>query len=466
MKSALLFLSTLLLATLQAPPTPNASLSGRLKGSSGAVSAPGPVSGSVAIGTLGYRDGRRVFQSNGSAQADALGNYSFASVGPGEYYIRAESLPTRGIPTYYPGTADIDSATKISVGPGQEIVGIDFDASSPPTFKISGTVRGIPASTATTGLTNAILGMAFASTDSRSPDPSAGPLLQTTRGGANGEFEVSLPAGEWDLFPVIPIRQAGAPTPGAAGGGAVGMPIYATGRARVRLVDRNVENVVITVGSADIKGRIVIPGSPQGEFVPPVPIRVTLLPDGNYPSPLVSHLRTPQSVGTAGEFVFAAVPPGRYVFQILPIPSDHYLADMRVGSKSIYDDGVITVATEPVDPVEVVLRRGGGGVRVTVRGQDSAAAVGGSLRRIVVMPVEVRRENALLYRTVFPGSFPFVVSALAPGRYEVFAFQELPPGGAEQNAEFMAKHEDFGVPIDVGEGQTVDVQVPWIPAGK
>jgi hypothetical protein len=461
LKSALLLLSTLMLVTLQAQTTPNASLSGRVKGPGGGGAVNGSVSGLVAIGTLGYRDGRRFFQPNGSTQADALGNYIFASVGPGEYYVRAESLPNRGIPTYYPGTADIDAATKISVGPGQEIVGIDFDASNPPTFRISGIVRGIPASTAAPGLPNAILGITFASTDSRSPDPSAGPLLQSTRGGASGEFEVSLPAGEWDLFPVVPIRTAGAPTPGASG-----VPIYATGRARVRLVDRNVENIVITVWSADIKGRIVIPGSPQGEFVPPVPIRVILAPEGNYPSPLVAHLRTSQSVGTAGEFVFAAVPPGRYVFQVLPIPSDHYLADMRVGSKSIYDDGVITVATEPVDPVEIVLRRGGGNVRVTVRAQDSAASVGGSLRRIVVMPVEARRENALLYRTVFPDSFPFVVSALAPGRYQVFAFQELPPGGAEQNAEFMAKYENLGVTIDVVEGQTVNVQVPWIPAAK
>jgi uncharacterized protein (DUF2141 family) len=58
------------------------------------------------------------------------------------------------------------------------------------------------------------------------------------------------------------------------------------------------------------------------------------------------------------------------------------------------------------------------------------------------------------------------VENVAPGDYKVFAFQDLPPGGAEQNPDFMAKYEGFGVTIDVAAGQTVDVQVPWIPSGK
>jgi hypothetical protein len=179
---------------------------------------------------------------------------------------------------------------------------------------------------------------------------------------------------------------------------------------------------------------------------------------------LISHLRTAQRVEASGEFKFAAVPPGQYALQIT-IPSDLYLAEMRVGTKSIYDDGAIDVGIEPMDPVEVVLRRDGGSVRVAITGRDPAAGVSYA-KRIVLVPVE-RRKNALLYKvTAFTDSSHEVVGSVAPGRYRVFAFQQLPPGGAEQNADFMAKYEDFGVTIEVAAGQTIDVQVPFIPSGK
>jgi hypothetical protein len=304
------------------------------------------------------------------------------------------------------------------------------------------------------------LGITFVTTDRRSPDSNAGPLAQTARTGANGEFEISLPAGEWDIFPVIPLRSAAGTRPGAA------LPAtYATGRTRVRLTDVNVDNVVINVGSADVKGRILVSGASSESPDPFAAMRITLVPWDNYPSPLLSHVRTPQFVGPSGEFTFSAVPPGRYVFQIPTIPSDLYLSDMRVGPKSIYDDGVVTVGTEPLDPVEIVLSRGGGKVRVTVTGSDAAGGVGGSLRRIVLMPTGARRENGLLYKTVAVDPLT-TLSSVAPGRYKVFAFQELPPGGAEQDTDFMAKYESIGVTIDVAAGETTDVHVPWISSGK
>jgi hypothetical protein len=460
LKGAFLSLSILLLGTQQGP-LPDASISGRVRQPGVAAGVTAPIS-LIVIGTLTYRDGRRVFVQSNSAQVDTLGDYRLQGVKPGEYYVRIDSALSSGFATYYPGTFEVDAATKISVEPGQEIVGIDFDATSRPTFKISGTIKNVPAVATTNGMPNSILGMTYVTTDRRSPDPSAGPLLQIARGGPNGEFEISLPPGEWDIFPVIPLRQASPPPASTPP-----LPVmYATGRARVRVTDRNVENVVIAVGSVDIKGRIVVAGGSLEQLALAVPLRITLLPRDNYPSPLVSHVRAAQSVKTSGEFTFAAVPPGRYVVQILPIPSGVYLADMRIGSNSIYDDGVITVGTEPLDPVELILRRGGGQVRVTVTGRDAAGVVGGSLRRIALVPLGARRENGLLYKTVSPDSVSTLLSGVAPGRYKVFAFQELPPGGSEQNDDFMAKYEDLGVTIDVAAGQTIDVQVPWIPSGK
>jgi len=467
-KSALLLLTTLMLGMPQAPVS-DAAVGGRVKdlrpGASATAGLGTAALNRISLGTLVYRDGRRVFQMSTTVQLDTAGNYRISNVRPGEYYLRADSLLLQGFPIYYPGTLDIDAATKIAVEAGQELVGIDFDIASPPTFKVSGRIVNVPAAAAGNGLPNAILGITFVSADPRSPDPNAAPLLQNLRTQNNGEFEVNLPVGEWDLFPVIPMQTGGTAT-GTVTPFAPGTPTYATGRARVLLKDRNVENVVIRIGSSDINGRIVAPGLSSDDFVRLRAMKITLTPMDNYPSPLVSHVRAQQVLGNYGEFAFAAVPPGRYNFQLSSIPQEFYLSEMRVGSKSIYEDGVITVGTEPLDPVELVFGRGGGKVRLTINGTDAPGAAGSSSSRVVLMPDDSRRENRLLYKTV-PGDFALlVIPGLAPGRYRVFAFQELPAGGAEQNAEYMMKYQKFGVSIDVAEGQTVDVQVPWIPSGK
>jgi len=461
LRAALLSLGIVLLGILQAPLP---SISGRVRNVGvfpAGVSLGQPFSNMrVAIGTIGYSNGRRTFTSRLTAQADATGNYRLSNVNPGEYYLRAELPQLLGLAAYYPGTRDVDAAIKVAVQPGEEIVAMDFDSNNGPMFKISGTVQNLSAAATVNGLPT-IIGFTFVSTDRRSLDPSASPLIPSTGLKPNGEFELSLPAGEWDIFPVA-NRAAGAPVPVPGN-----LPAFTTGRARVLLKDRDVENVVIKLGSADIKGRMVVPGFSPEQFARVSSMQVFLLPKDNYPAPLVQHLR-PVTVGSSGEFVFTSVPPGRYVFQIPTIPSDLYVADIRIGAKSIYEDGILTVGAEPTDPIEVVLSTNGGIVRATPaspagpRSITAISAAGVFSGRIVLIPVD-RRENGLIYKAVFAGS---EIPGVAPGRYQVFAFQQLPSGGAEQDPDFMKPYEDFGVTISVAGGQTVDVQVPWIPAGK
>jgi hypothetical protein len=451
---------SLVLASLQLG-IPETSISGRVIDAP-AAAQPNPIAPNlpittVVIGTIGYRDGRRVFQQAGTAQLDAFGYYRITGVRPGEYYVRADGGPLRGISTYYPGTLDIEAATRIPVERGQEIVGIDFVVKNP-MFKVSGTVLK-------NHTTEPILGFTFVQADARSVDTSAAPLIPNRHGGTGGEFEVELPAGLWDLFPVIPsgraasVSNTAAPIPIAPN-----TQMYATGRVRVLVEDRDVAGLVVSIGSADIKGRFMLAGSPPTAYSPSSPMRIGLLPKDNFPSPLLMHLRSQQEIGSGGDFSFVAAPPGRYALQIGPLPFGLYLSDIRVGSRSIYDDGIINVGTEPIDPVEIVLGRGGGEVRVVVSGTTTADVS----RKIVLVPSVPRRENAALFKTAASVDDRGVgtITDVAPGRYKVFAFQGLPPGGAEQNAEFLTVYEDLGVTTDVAAGQTIEVQVQWIPPIK
>ena len=139
----MLSLGIVLLGILQAPLP---SISGRVR-NVGVVPAPVLLGGQpfsnmrVAIGTIGYTNGRRTFASRLTAQADAAGNYRLSNVNPGEYYLRADSSQLMGLAAYHPGTRDVDGAIKVAVQPGEEIVGMDFDSNHGPMFKISGTVQ-------------------------------------------------------------------------------------------------------------------------------------------------------------------------------------------------------------------------------------------------------------------------------------------------------------------------------------
>ena len=457
MRTSLLTVSlgiALLFTTPAVAQSQTGSISGRVRDAYG-VPLPGA---RVYVSTLGYRDGRRMLLPALSTQPDGQGYYRITPVPAGEYYLKIEPTTLRGIGAFYPGVADIQKATLVPVQSGQEIVGADFDMPNLPTFKISGKLLNVPPRPAAANgppatPASAIMGFTFVPADPNNPDLGSAPLLQNASRRSNGEFEISLPAGDWAIYPVIRMN-----APGATPAPAQGLPTYATGRARVLIVDRDVENVTITIGSSDVKVRVT------GDLPTNPPLRITMAPRENFASPLISHLRSSQGLDANGEFTFKSVPPGKYSVQITPLPATHNVADVRVGTRSVYDDGIITVGLDPLDPVEVVLGQGGGNVqgKVIVPNSVMADVPPG---RVVLVPAAPRRNNPFLYKTVplnlTTGFFAFP-NVLA-GDYKVFAFQSLPSGGAEQDETFMAKYESFGTPVKVVAGQSNNVDARWIP---
>ena len=418
----------------------------------------------VMIGTIGFRDGQRVFQTQFSAQPDGSGYYVVSPVVSGEYYVRVETAPLRGeVGSYYPGVTDMNLAMRIPVQANEQVVGIDFDVPNLPVFKVSGTVLNVPALQQPNGQSDTTVpNLSFVSADPRKPDPQNAPLLPNVRSGRGGEFEISLPAGLWDVFPVIPNRSTSlvaaiGNSPTSVPAGARPSP-YFTGRVRVLVADRDIENVTVAIGASDVRGRIVVEGGEAAVASSLDSIRVSLLPMENTPSPLVMHVRAAQAPDFRGAFTFGSVPPGKYTLQLSPIPAGFYVADIRLGSGSIFNDGIITVETEQVEPVEVTLRRDGG--TVVVKSGRSAASLGA---RSVLIPAGSQQANLLLYKNAAVGREPeWFFRDVAPGDYKVFAFEALPLGGAEQNAEFMEQYRNQGVFVRVAPGQTASVEVPWI----
>jgi protocatechuate 3,4-dioxygenase beta subunit len=86
----------------------------------------------------------------GGATTNDLGEFRIVGVSPGDYYLGATvsstgSPITEGprsgyAPTYYPGTADVSQARRITVGAGQTVSEIDFSLVPSRAYRISGLV--------------------------------------------------------------------------------------------------------------------------------------------------------------------------------------------------------------------------------------------------------------------------------------------------------------------------------------
>src|SRR5262249_4812960 len=135
----------------------------------------------VSVQRYHYVRGERQLTTAGSDQTDDRGQYRVFGLPPGEYYVSASAaglgdpigrglqlalgagagrggrggpnaLPAFGVPdqaeqtgyapSYYPGVVSAAEAGKVTLAPGQEVAGIDFQIQLVPLAKVTGIVGG------------------------------------------------------------------------------------------------------------------------------------------------------------------------------------------------------------------------------------------------------------------------------------------------------------------------------------
>jgi hypothetical protein len=167
-------------------------------------------------------------------------------------------------------------------------------------------------------------------------------------------------------------------------------------------------------------------------------------------SPLTEFLTRTQSVDANGNLKYVNVPDGSYRLSI-PIPRGTYVADLRQGGTSIYDSGLIQVQEDSADPVEIAFKSDGAKVEGVVVGADGNPATSG---KVTLVPQGERRANVMFYRFATLRDGRFVFQDIAPGAYQLFAWENI-PFGAEQNTKFMAPYESLGKAISLDAGAAV-----------
>jgi hypothetical protein len=258
------------------------------------------------------------------------------------------------------------------------------------------------------------------------------------------DFELQgIPPGSYYVYPLFAGGQRGSNT-------ASGVAYYAT-RIPVEVIDRNVTDLRGDIhASPDIVFHVTMKGTPPTSGpLQPEPPRVQLRGQEALGVLLTGAGNLSQAPQPDGSIVFPNVFPAHYKILMQPIPSGYYLADVRRGPKTLYNDAILDATAEESAPVEITLSTGGGEVRGIVRNRKGEPTTA----RVTLVPQPARRGNTMLYRRAVsdPTTGQFAMGAIAPGEYKLFAFETL-PANADESAEFLAKFEARGhaVTIDAG----------------
>ena len=471
--------------------TPTASITGRV------VDAMGESSGYAHVQALKavYRDGRRTLTVMQLVQADDRGAYRLFWLPPGEYFICAKPLDLRRssemmhipppsrfgtyeqqmrptvtaintsqmlddgrmaegqyVPIYFPGTRDERSASPISVRAGESVNGVDINVgeSLVRTHRVRGTVID--------GSTGQPVPASLQIIPRNAP---AILLIPTGEASQNGSFDM------WGALPGADYLIANARG--------------ATGLLGVDIDDGDVSGVTLTVWPPlTVSGRIRMarPGaagtdSSVGGFT--VTLRrnpwvnglsdpsslnsasITLSPDGR-----LQALARPRSGNTStadGSFTLNNVPPGDYTV-VVAGKSDAYVETITFGARDVLSSG-LRLNGPAQGQLEIVIGANGGALEgsvVAARREPAARAT------VVAVPDAGRRGRTDLYKvgsTDAEGRFQ--MSGLAPGTYEVFAWEDV-ESGAWHDPEVVRASAGRGRLVQVAEGSRNSIELTLIQA--
>ncbi|HWZ45535.1 MAG TPA: carboxypeptidase-like regulatory domain-containing protein [Candidatus Saccharimonadales bacterium] len=391
----------------------------------------------VRVLTPLMKQGRRQWVPVSQSVTDEDGNFRIANLFASRFQVevqpnRARGMLKEGYPAvmYYPEVYDMASATPIQLAHGQQ-VDLQFPVKREPVFKLSGTVSGQgPAEDVSVRVkTRSGEDVLLARTTSRQP----------------GEFEISgIPTGPYVLEARV-RRSASVILYGE-------LPVNVAGdRSDLRLTLRTLLPVPISV-----RMESVLPstqGQPDAATIARS-VRIQLhSTDSAFRDNQSLLLETHE--GQPALAVWELLP-GSYTVQVSAW-GRWYVQSARSGSTNLLRDLLVVPRNAGVEPIELVLRDDGGAITGTVRAEKPGPAT------VLVTPEFAPAQPPQIVPTDRNGHF--AVEHLAPGNYQVLAFDAL--GQIEySNPQILRQYDSRAVRVSVAAGANADVTVNLIQVGE
>lgn len=225
----------------------------------------------------------------------------------------------------------------------------------------------------------------------------------------------------------------------------------------VNVTDRDVDEVrLVLEETMSISGGLSLEGSPRANLSG---LHVKLVR-----SSTEFDQRIDAPAGPDGAFTLEHVPPSaEYDIAVEPLPPDTYMKSISSSGRNILPGKSRLL---PSQPLRIVLAAATDGLEVRVtNGGDPAAGV-----QVVLIPDPLLRRRADRYITGFTGeSGDLRLTAVPPGRYTAYAFEQIEPGAyyaLATNPAAENRFRDRAVFVTAGESGTKAIQLRVIPAAE
>jgi hypothetical protein len=394
---------------------------------------------------LSYLSGAKSLRAVGSSVTDDLGEYRFAGLEPGTYYIRSRrALPRPSIAegtaedrsakpqqeeyvaTYYPGSVSAQGAVPLEVEPAKAVQGIDIKLARSRPTRIGG--RVVNQSSQPGPLTVFLY---------RADDP--GDVLGETRANPQGQFAFrGVTRGS---YTVVANTAFGRDTR------------YA--ELSVEAGADPIENLRLTLTDGfDIPGNVRVE---DGGKLDLHTLRINMRPPW-----IISRVgRLPSESPTSdGNFKFGGVNPDRYIVTIDNLPDGWYLKSAWMGSRDVREGGV-DLLRGATGPLQLVLTGRAGAVTGVVKDEKDARVAGATAALVPQEPA--RQRQPVFYRSVKTDrSGAFQLKGLPPGEYKLYAWESV-ENRAWVDAEFLKPVEAKAMAVTIREGDSQIVEIKVIP---
>jgi hypothetical protein len=328
------------------------------------------------------------------------------------------------VPSYYPNALTEQEASPVELGIGAEVHGIDVHLSKSPLFHVRGKVSGVSLRTGSSVRVGLI-------------------PVDRTEGGSGGGGEAGSPP---DYAFDIRVT-AGRYTISATQGYADASEGYASDSVTV---SGNVTGLVLAMGPPmGITGRVSVAES--GSRVNLQHVRVNLYSLGSgYGGP-------DERADATGRLVFPQpAPPGHYALGVYTssLPGGFYVKAVRLGGQEVSPQDIEIRATAEI---EIVLSNKAGTITGSVSDGDGKPIPNS---RVTLIPSD---SNALPPALFADNTGKFKFTALRPGKYKLFAWEEV-DDGIWQDPEFRGKYESHAKEVTIGPSETQDLRLRAIAA--
>jgi Carboxypeptidase regulatory-like domain len=427
-----------------------------------------PVSdATVSVMQLRYMGGRRrPVPVSRPSQTNDLGQFRVWGLPPGEYLVSA-TLRSFGVdpqmimgasqdatgyaPTFYPGTANVAEAQRVTVTLGAEASGVEFALLPVRTAKITGIVVDAEGRPFTDGNVMMIqtAGMSGGEGMMFMAGPGGGGRL-----GADGAFTISsVTPGEYTLQ--ARVRRG-------KGGSAPAVDFVMPGEGETGTVN-------VTVTGDDVAGLVIV-ASKGGKMTGHVTfegaapsssrtenLRVFAQPSGGEFMPMFGGM--PGRIGNDGKFELTNLT-GRRNIRVRGAQG-WFVKSVRVDGRDITDSGIEFKGTEELSGVEIVLTTQMAQIAGTVRGDDGKPAKDYA---VVVFPVDKERwtPDSRYFGQARPDQDGrFKVAGLPDETYLVAALEYV-DGNDWRDPEFLDRLRDSATRVTAANGELKELELKII----